>query len=428
LPTLLRESSQVAGTPPGDLFVTRKAEENMSEQVYQQDIFGGEAVKVEQNRNGNMMKDFIVPPFSILDAAQSYWQERRKAWISLGIKSEVGRDAEVSGGSPLMRGEMDYKKMGVSGTSIFDPVLCELVYRWFCPPGANILDPFAGGSVRGIVAAKLGHTYKGVDLSAKQIEANLEQAHDIVPDNKPLWFWGDSAFMLDDPKVRGSYDFLFSCPPYFDLEVYGNEQGELSAMTWEEFLTTYYKIIDKAVFQLKQNRFACFVVGEIRDKQGIYRNFVGETVKAFVDAGAKFYNEGILVTSVGSLPVRAGKQFRAGRKLGKRHQNILVFVNGATKAAADACGDINTDSKFWASASDVKVESDNGVEHQTEESCETADTVTHAIPDSPEYQAEPSGVDTAALSEDTSATQEGPELWDDDLIAQTPPPEQFSMF
>src|SRR6185295_8430413 len=29
-----------------------------------------------------------------------------------------------------------------TGTSIFDPVLCELAYKWFCPPGGSILDPF----------------------------------------------------------------------------------------------------------------------------------------------------------------------------------------------------------------------------------------------------------------------------------------------
>jgi len=43
-----------------------------------------------------------------------------------------------------------------SGTSIFDPVLCEIAYRWFCPAGGMVLDPFAGGSVRGIVASRLG--------------------------------------------------------------------------------------------------------------------------------------------------------------------------------------------------------------------------------------------------------------------------------
>lgn len=34
---------------------------------------------------------FLVPPFSVLDARQGYWQERKRAWLSLGIQSEVGR-------------------------------------------------------------------------------------------------------------------------------------------------------------------------------------------------------------------------------------------------------------------------------------------------------------------------------------------------
>lgn len=34
---------------------------------------------------------FGVPPFSVLDARQGYWQDRKKAWLSLGIQSEIGR-------------------------------------------------------------------------------------------------------------------------------------------------------------------------------------------------------------------------------------------------------------------------------------------------------------------------------------------------
>jgi len=58
------------------------------------------------------------------------------------------------------------------GTSIFDPVLCEVAYRWYAPPGGRILDPFAGGSVRGVVAAVLGYDYTGIDLRQEQVEAN----------------------------------------------------------------------------------------------------------------------------------------------------------------------------------------------------------------------------------------------------------------
>lgn len=34
---------------------------------------------------------FGVPPFSVLDARQGYWQDRKRAWLALGIKSEIGR-------------------------------------------------------------------------------------------------------------------------------------------------------------------------------------------------------------------------------------------------------------------------------------------------------------------------------------------------
>ena len=91
---------------------------------------------------------------------------------------------------------------------------------------------------------------------------------------------------------------------------------------------------------MKPDRFACFVVGDFRDKQGNYNNFVAHTVNAFREAGLHYYNEAILVTAVGSLPIRVGKQFNASRKLGKTHQNVLVFVKGDGKRAAQACGQL----------------------------------------------------------------------------------------
>ncbi len=222
-----------------------------------------------------------------------------------------------------------------SGTSIFDPVLTELCYRWFCPPGGVIADPFAGGSVRGIVASVLGFQYHGFELRPEQVAANEAQAAAITPDCPPRWYCGDSAETL--PAWGGAADFLFSCPPYGDLEVYSDLPEDLSAMPHEEFLHSYKRIIAAGVAKLKPDRFACFVVGDYRCKKGFYRNFTGATVEAFEAAGARLYNEAILVTAVGSLPIRITKQFKAGRKLGKTHQNILVFCKGDPKRAADAC-------------------------------------------------------------------------------------------
>ncbi|MBW2674813.1 MAG: hypothetical protein JRD89_15605 [Deltaproteobacteria bacterium] len=111
-------------------------------------------------------------------------------------------------------------------------------------------------------------------------------------------------------------------------------------MNWDEFRTAYLHIIHQCVAMLKDNTFATFVVGDMRDGDGFYRNFVGLTADLFEDAGMKLYNEAILVTTLGSLPIRTGKHFADVRKLGKAHQNVLTFVKGDPKIAAQAVGDV----------------------------------------------------------------------------------------
>jgi len=226
---------------------------------------------------------------------------------------------------------------GHSGTSIFDPVICELAYRWFCPPGGTVLDPFAGGSVRGIVASRLGRAYVGIDLSARQVEANQTQAQRIAGDLMPRWIVGDSRDIVALAKGVQA-DFILSCPPYADLEIYSDDPADLSTLDYPEFRQAYAEIIGQTCRLLRPDRFACFVVGEVRDKQGNYYGFVPDTITAFRAAGMAFYNEAILVTSVGSLPIRAARQFESTRKLGKSHQNVLVFVKGDARKATEAVG------------------------------------------------------------------------------------------
>lgn len=596
--------------------------------IYGRDLFGD---AIQPPKRGKIADEFLVPPFTILNAREGFWQDRKRAWLSQGIKSEVGRGGK--GAYPTSGSASDMSIQGVnagsgpaaeahrrksgparafnmgmnasaengwgleddhgSGTSIFDPVVCELVYRWFCPPDGTVLDPFAGGSVRGVVAAMLGRRYWGCDLRDEQIAANNDQANDIldggacdpdqltpcvrvgdvwlkrddlcdvhgasggkartcwslaqratrglttagsrqspqvylvaamakalglpfvahvpegdvstgpvaravaigatviqhragyntvicarsreyaaehgyteipfgmeceeavtqtsrqvanVPDGvgrivvpvgsgmslagvlwglrntgrripvvgvvvgsdpverldryappswremvelvpsgvdyerhvagaiggvdldpvyeakcvpfvgpgdlfwivghrdpvaasyrRPRWACGDSATVI--PASAPECDLVFSCPPYGDLEVYSDDPKDLSAMEWQAFLTAYRAIVAASVARLRKDRFACFVVGDFRDGRGLYRNFVAETIAAFHAAGAALYNEAILVTAVGSLPVRVRKQFAVSRKMGKTHQNILVFVKGDPKRATVACGD-----------------------------------------------------------------------------------------
>jgi hypothetical protein len=112
-------------------------------------------------------------------------------------------------------------------------------------------------------------------------------------------------------------------------------------MDYADFKEAYFSIIKKSIAQLKEDRFACVVVGDVRDKKGFYYNFVGDTVRAFEEAGAKYYNEIILVNVVGSLAIRVRRQFNNGRKVGKMHQNVLVFYKGDPKKIKENFPELN---------------------------------------------------------------------------------------
>lgn len=293
-----------------------------------------DAVHVESSSLADV---FGVPPFSILDTRQGYWQDRKRAWKELGIRSEFGRDENLSGASDLP----DYANNGTKGiavqTSIFDPVLCEMMYRWFCVDGGDIYDCFAGGSVRGIVASKLGYKYTGIELRQEQVDADIQNAKELVCDTKYIC---DDSLNADKYIEDESVDMIFSCPPYGDLERYSDDERDISNMPYSQFIDTYRRIIEIASRKLKKDSFAVFVVGDIRDSKGFYRDFISDTKRAFADCGLLLYDEFILVEQVGTGALRAKKQFSSMRKHIKTHQNVLVFYNGDPRHIRDRYGDV----------------------------------------------------------------------------------------
>src|SRR5262245_53168869 len=44
---------------------------------------------------GAMCERFYEPPFTVLDGRSQRWLDRKRAWLELGIKSEVGRDGKL---------------------------------------------------------------------------------------------------------------------------------------------------------------------------------------------------------------------------------------------------------------------------------------------------------------------------------------------
>lgn len=290
------------------------------------DLFGNEI-----KENLTLADKYLMCPTSVLNTRDAKWQMLKNKWNKLGIKSEIGRvDIKKNNANDFSRMKKYGKKSNGfvqfnqdnSTTSIFDPVICEIIYKWFAK--CNILDPFAGGSVRGIVANKLGFKYTGIELRQEQVESNREQALNILEvNNQPQWYLGDSEIILD--QLMPKYDLLFSCPPYMNLEVYSDLEDDLSNMNDENFIFKYESIIKKSCDKLINGGYAVFVVGDLRDKKGYLKDFTGITKEAFKKCGMKLYNELILVTHVGSKAMTLENGFKKG-KLARVHQNIYIFI------------------------------------------------------------------------------------------------------
>ena len=297
----------------------------------------------------NLLRDkYGWPPFSVINTISHDWQRRKDEWEVLFKDSTAGRDVKRYNATPTntfsARGA-DAKK--AESVSEFDPYLAELIYRWFSRDGDTILDPFAGGCVRGVVASVLGRKYVGIDLNVHQVEANISQFNDLQDRYTNLagnasWYYGDSEIAL---SCLPEADMVFTCPPYYNLERYTNDSRDLSNQSsYAEFLHKYTSILCKAAKCLKDNSFFVIVVSEVREEcRGIERsNFVGlvpDTIHILRDkCSLHYYNEIIIMNNIGSLPIRAPKYFDQSRKIGRMHQNCLVFYKGDLSAIEEKFG------------------------------------------------------------------------------------------
>lgn len=325
---------------------------------------------------------FIIPPFSILDSRQGYWQTRKKMWR--GIIGDMGQSRQ---GKLIQSIEMQYKDLytktaehrktlGISfreylekyvpdevkekesqkvlstGVSLFDPVLSEILCKWFAPyKGASIFDCFAGDTQKGLVFGECGYTFKGVELRQEQVDINNEV---IAERNLPISYVCDDGQNVANHFEPDSQDLLFSCPPYYDLEKYSDLPNDASNQgTYEEFIEILANAFKAAYSCLKENRFAVIVIGDVRNRSnGAYYDFGGDIKRIFRECGAHLYNELILIEMSSSVALRA-KKYMESRKVAKMHQNILVFFKGDPTKIRTEFPDIELDEAEKNTLSDI---------------------------------------------------------------------------
>ena len=282
---------------------------------------------------------FITPPFSIWDAKQWYWLNRKRVWRELIKDNWESRENTLFSKDSqdrlaLMLWRWSKAKI-VSGVSILDPVLAECINRFFCIDWWTTFDPFAWDSVFWYVSWYTWHKFRWIELRKEQAELNQQRCSDAWLD---CIYYNDTSENMDEYIEDNSVDMVFSCPPYWNLERYSDDPKDLSTMSKDDFYYTIKWILTNTYKKLKDDSFAVMVIWEVRDKWWEYINFVWETIKIMMDAWYKYYNEIILATPLSSAVVRAWRMFNHWRKICKIHQNVLVFYKWNIQ---------NITKKFW---------------------------------------------------------------------------------
>lgn len=204
--------------------------------------------------------------------------------------------------------------------SIFNPHLAQMILSAYCPTKAKIYDAFGGGGTRGFIATAMGHDYLGVEIRADEVERIQRQM-----DTLGLHFTmvaEDSTKFAIQPEV---FDFSYSCPPYYDLEVYSELEGDMSnADTYEDFLKMLAQSLVISYLGLKPGALCVWVVGNFRDKKGCLVHFNGDLARLGKEVGFDLWDELIFWGASGAAHQRAG-QFEANRKSVRVHEYIVIF-------------------------------------------------------------------------------------------------------
>jgi DNA modification methylase len=285
--------------------------------------------ELKETAKRKLSEKFIVPPFSILDTRQGYWQERKRFWRELINDNGESRFESMGYFNPEYKEKNNlqtgFKSIGQS-VSLLDPVLSEIINNWFGLPNSKTFDCFAGDSVFGYVSSYLGNQFTGIELRKEQADLNNKRIKGF-----------NSKYICDDGQnvlkhiEKNSQDLLFSCPPYFNLEVYSDLKNDASNQKeYRDFLKILENAFTDSIKCLKENRFAVIVVGDIRDKKGAYRRFVDDIKDIFKINNTILYNSLILIEQIGTKAMTVNKSMD-NRKIGKCHQNVLVFFKGDPK-------------------------------------------------------------------------------------------------
>jgi 16S rRNA G966 N2-methylase RsmD len=135
------------------------------------------------------------------------------------------------------------------GVNNFKPVLAKYIYNAWCPENGKVLDPCSGwgGRLCGFMVSN-AKSYTGVDVeteSVKNLVKLYKKMSPFFPEKEFKNYKCDFTQFETDEK----FDLVFTSPPYFDAEVYGDDKDQSCVKfdTYEKWESGFLKsMIEKS--------------------------------------------------------------------------------------------------------------------------------------------------------------------------------------
>lgn len=207
--------------------------------------------------------------------------------------------------------------------SNFQPMNAKALYDEYCPEGGVIYD-FAcgfGGRLTGALTSKKNFYYVGVEPNSKTFE-NLNRMGSEI--EKVTGRAGSfKIYKIGSEDFRGNpeiFDFAFSSPPYFDLEIYCDEPTQCYNRypNIYDWLDKYVKVtIENIYHMLKHDRYYAVNIADF-DYGSKRMNYVDIWKEYSIKAG--FVHNDTLHLKISSHGGNGENRVLSGKK-----EQIMVF-------------------------------------------------------------------------------------------------------
>ena len=223
------------------------------------------------------------------------------------------------------------KSVRHGGQSTLPYDMMERVVKFYSEPGETVLDPTMGDPTAMTVTHHLKRNFIGYDISEENFNINVELKKKLMGENAQKTLFKSKNFIdiykkssecMDDLENE-SVDMVFFSPPYWDLEFYGEEEGQLGfGNTYEEFLAGLGNVVKEAYRTLKYGKYCAININDFV-KKGKFYDYHMDLKKLMDDAGFRRHDT-IIIVWKSCIGQAFASQVEDWKKTAKRHEYILI--------------------------------------------------------------------------------------------------------